>query len=257
MLESEFREAVQGLPFARAEYFSSVSSTNDVISGWAKEGIRGLCIAYGDEQTKGRGRDGRSWFTPPGSALAFSLLMNIDSPVETNLLGLFAGLGALAVCEAVEALYSLKPTIKWPNDVLLEGKKVCGVLAEIQWCGEELQAIILGIGINVAAGSVPGIEDLAFPASCIEEVLGMKVDPGKLLQGILENLIAWKSRMNEAEFVESWEERLAYKGKQVRLVGSNIVEGRILGLARDGRLRLQLLSGEETQVTMGEIQIRP
>ena len=257
MLESEFSEAIQGLPFSQVDYFSSVGSTNDVIAAWAKEGIRGLCLAYGDEQTKGRGRDGRSWFTPPGSALAFSLLMDTVPSFETNLLGLFSGLGALAVCEAIEALYRLKPVIKWPNDVLLEGKKVCGVLAEIQWSGEELQAIILGIGINVAVGSVPATEHLALPASCIEEMLGKKVDPGKLLRAILENLIAWKSRMNEAEFVESWEERLAYKGERIRLEGGNIVEGRILGLARNGRLRLQLQSGEEKQLILGEIQIRP
>lgn len=257
MLEAEFRQAVAGLPFEKTAYFSSVGSTNDVAASWASEGAQGLCLAYADEQTSGRGRAGRSWFTPPGSALAFSLLMPINPSLQTNLPGLFSGLGALAVCEALEALYQLEPTIKWPNDVLLEGKKICGVLAEMQWTGDQLQAIILGIGINVAANSVPPTGELNFPATSIEDMRGRTVDAGRLLRGVLEKLIDLKDKITKPSFVKAWEKRLAYKGEQVKLEGGQFTEGRLLGLASDGRLSLQLPNGEEQTISLGEIRIVP
>lgn len=218
----------------------------------------GLCLAFADEQTSGRGRAGRTWFTPPGSALAFSLLLDAKQTMEPNLLGLVSGLGALAVCAAIEKLYQLAPEIKWPNDVLLAGKKTCGVLAEAHWAGERLTALILGIGLNLAPESVPPQKDLNFPATCVEEVLGRKVDAADLLRAILECLILWKARMTEPDFVESLEARLAYKGESVKLEGGeNDVEGKILGLASDGRLRMRLTSGKEEAFNIGEIQIRP
>ena len=258
MREAEFKQAIVGLPIARSEYFSSIGSTNDVVASWAEHGASGLCLACADEQTSGRGRAGRSWFTPSGSALAFSLLLDLEKVLNTEQLGLISGLGALAVCEAFEKLYRLSPKIKWPNDVLLEGKKVCGVLAESKWSGEKMQALILGIGINVAAESVPPKKELNFPATCIEEVIGEKAEIAKLLRGVLVSLIAWKDRMNEPNFVKSWDKRLAYKGEHVSLGDSEpFVEGEVLGLVKDGGVKLRLKNGSERLFHMGEIQIRP
>jgi BirA family biotin operon repressor/biotin-[acetyl-CoA-carboxylase] ligase len=256
MQEPEFRKAIKGLPISRAEYFSSIGSTNDVVAEWANQGAKGLCLAYADEQTMGRGRAGRTWFTPPGSALAFSVLLDRDAALETNLLGLTSGLGAVAVCEALES-HNLKPRIKWPNDVLLDGKKVCGVLAEAEWSGDELQALILGIGINVAAQSVPPMEKLNFPATCIEEELGSEVVPSKLLRKVLESLIAWKDRVSKPTLVREWEKRLAYLGQSVHLDASEKSgEGEVLGLTPDGKLRMRLPDGVEHAFSIGEIQIR-
>ncbi len=259
MLEAEFREAVRGLPLAKSAYFSSLGSTNDVAAKWGKEGTKGLCLAYADEQTMGRGRAGRTWFTPPGSALAFSILLDTDQALEPNLLGLFSGLGALAVCEGLEKLYQLSPQIKWPNDVLLDGKKVCGVLAEALWAGERLQALILGIGINIAPDSVPSQTYINFPATSIEGALRKKVVPGRLLRNVLENLITWKEKMGQPQLVQAWEQRLAYAGERVRLetVEQTGVEGIIQGLNTDGSLRLHLPNGETKSFHVGEIQLRP
>jgi BirA family biotin operon repressor/biotin-[acetyl-CoA-carboxylase] ligase len=255
MLEVEFAKAVAGLPFKKAAYFSSIGSTNDVVATWAAEGATGLCLAYADEQTSGRGRAGRSWFTPPGSALAFSVLLENPQELEPNILGLVSGLGALAVCEAIERLYHLKPQIKWPNDMLLNGKKACGVLAEAQWSGEQLKALVLGIGINVAPQSVPTQNTLSFPATSIEDALGENVEPADLMRGILVSLIDWKDRLRETNFVETWQARLAYKGQRVNLEGGGeFVEGEVLGLAPDGRLRMRI-NDSEREFSLGEIQI--
>jgi BirA family biotin operon repressor/biotin-[acetyl-CoA-carboxylase] ligase len=258
MLESDFQKAIKGLTFVHAEYFSSIGSTNDVVAEWAQEGVTGFCLAYADEQTRGRGREGRTWFTPPGSALAFSVLLNTKQSTEPNLLGLVSGLGALAVCEALENLFGLEPQIKWPNDVLLSGKKTCGVLAEAHWSGDQLQALVLGIGINVASSSVPSETELNFPAICIEEVLGQKAEPAKLLRSVLESLIVWKDKLNNPRFIEAWDKRLAFKSKHVWIEGTeNAVEGKVFSLARDGRLQLKLENGEVLAFDFGEIRLRP
>ena len=171
MNHAEFARAIDGLPLARAEFFETIGSTNDVVAAWAAEGAVGPCLAAADEQTQGRGREGRRWHTPAGSALALSLLLPAPQGFEASQLGRVSGLGALAVCETLEAM-GVAAEIKWPNDVLAGGRKLCGVLPEAHWTGSRLQALILGIGINVAAQSVPADSELSFPATSVEAAAG-------------------------------------------------------------------------------------
>ncbi|MGH2581564.1 MAG: biotin--[acetyl-CoA-carboxylase] ligase [Anaerolineales bacterium] len=253
----DFQKAIEGLLFERAEAFESVGSTNDVVAEWTHEGTTGICLAFAEEQTRGRGRSGRRWFTPPGSALAFSLLLDLTAANQATL-GKLSGLGALAVCEGLESLYGLSPRIKWPNDVLLDGKKVCGVLAEAHWSGERMQALILGIGINVARTAVPPAELLDFPAASVEEIIGASVDRPGLLRKILERVLHWKERLDEKEFINSWQQRLAYLNESIRLerLGAEPTVGVVKGLRDDGSLKLQV-DGEPQYFQAGEIHLRP
>lgn len=258
MDQSEFQQAIAGLSLTRQAFYPSIGSTNDVVAEWARQGTPGLAVAAADKQTQGRGRAGRRWITAPGSALAFSLLLNTSGIVESSALARAAGIGAIAVCEALEQVHHLKAEIKWPNDVLLDGKKVCGVLPEAHWTGEHLQALIVGIGINVAAKSVPRPETLTFPATSLEQVLGRQVPAGDLLRAILERVIAWKDRIEEPGLISTWDEKLAYKAEIVSFaVNERVIEAELLGLAADGSLKLKLSSGEERMFQMGEIHIRP
>ena len=259
MNEAEFRAAITDLALEKAAFFPSIGSTNDVVAEWASQGLTGPALAAADEQTRGRGRSGRRWFTSAGSALAFSLLLAPGMTLDTGLLGRTSGLGALAVCEALEDLYSLAPQIKWPNDVLLNGKKTAGILAEAHWSGERLQALILGIGINVAAGSVPPHETINFPATCVESELGKSIKTSELLRAALDRLIVWETQLQSPEFIQAWQSRLAYLGETVRLQtdAKELVEAQLHGLAVDGGLKLRLSSGELRVFQMGEIQIDP
>lgn len=259
MRQAEFEAAVKGLALEKSAFFASIGSTNDVVAEWARAGAKGLCLAAADEQTRGRGRAGRRWFTPAGSALAFSLLLELAPSFDQSFLGRVSGLGALAVCEALEGLYQFKPLIKWPNDVLIDGKKVCGVLPEAHWSGERLQALILGIGINVASDSVPPPEKLNFPATSLEEALGKAVDTAALLRGVLQKLIALKGDLNQPDFLAAWQDRLAYRGEQVTVDAGDgpALNAELVGLAGDGGLRLRMPGGETRVFQAGEIQVRP
>lgn len=259
MQSAQFKAALATLPLTKSAYFESVGSTNDVVADWAANGLQPPALAAADEQTQGRGRHGRNWFTPPGSALAFSLLLADPQNLDSRQLALVSGLGGLAVCLALEELYGLAPQIKWPNDVLLGGKKTCGVLAEAHWQGKRLAALILGIGINVAPPSVPPEGKISFPATCVDAAFGQPIERPDLLVAIAKQVLAWLPKLNTSDFLQSWEARLAYKNQIVRMEGpeDTVTEGVLLGLAANGNLRLQLEDSQEQVFQAGEIHLRP
>jgi BirA family biotin operon repressor/biotin-[acetyl-CoA-carboxylase] ligase len=262
-----------GLPLGGIRYFSSTGSTNDQAARWIEEGARDLALVVADQQTAGRGRMGRSWHTPPEAALAFSLVLFPEQD-DPYVLPRHTALGALAVGDALQSLYGLRSKIKWPNDVLLEQRKVSGVLVEAQWSGGELAALVLGVGINVAPASVLKDSQLRFPATCIEDYLGRKVDRVELLHMVLEKLLEWRPRLSDQAFLQSWEERLAFRGEWVQLFRGQspgkdglphdlegqpapVHEGEIIGLAPDGSLRLRTRSGEVVIIHVGEVRLGP
>jgi BirA family biotin operon repressor/biotin-[acetyl-CoA-carboxylase] ligase len=162
------------------------------------------------------------------------------------------------VCEALQENYGLGAQVKWPNDVLVGNHKLAGVLVEASWLGEELQAAILGIGINVALDSVPPAGELDFPATSVEAALGSPVDRWGLLRNVLETLLVWLPHLDQARFLQAWQGQLAYLHEWVQLIrdGEEPVEGRLLGLGDDGSLLLESPSGKEMTFQAGEIHLR-
>lgn len=253
----ELERSLKDLPIGPVRYFESLGSTNDEATGWANQEAPNLSLVVAGEQTAGRGRQGRRWHTPPGVALAFSLVL------RPKLYGSFpisylTGLGALAVCTTLQDDYGLQAEIKWPNDVLVSGNKLAGVLVETSWLGGDLKFAVLGIGINVAIGSVPPESELNFPATSVEAVLGSPVDRLELLRFVLEKVLSWLPRLKEKDFLQAWERQLAYRSQWVQLVnpGQEPIEGRLLGLEVDGSLRLALPSGLENAYPIGQIRLR-
>ena len=171
-------ELLAGLPLGPLRYYSQCGSTNDEARRWLEGGGPDLALVIAETQTAGRGRLERRWYTPPESALAFSLVLrpgktspglDPDLPPEGTMH--LTALGALAVCQALEEQYRLDAQIKWPNDVLVGGCKLAGILAESHWQGSELTGTILGIGINVTRSAIPPGVELSFPAASIEACL--------------------------------------------------------------------------------------
>ena len=257
MAHSSLQSCISGLPLGLLRYLDSVGSTNDEATRWADEGAPHLSLVVAGEQTSGKGRMGRRWYTPPGGALAVSLVLR---PEQLSLISppRITGLGALAVCEALQENYGLEAQVKWPNDVLVGDRKLAGVLVEASWLGEELQAVILGIGINVALDSVPPEGELDFPATSVESAFGSPVDRWELLRDVLEVLLVWLPHLDQARFLRAWQRQLAYRYEWVQLIrdGEQPVEGRLLGLGDDGSLRLESPSGKEVTFQAGEIHLR-
>jgi len=236
-------------------YFDRIGSTNDEALRWAYEGAPDSALVIADEQTSGRGRMQRTWVTRPGVSLAFSQIF-IPSQPEKSCLHLSSPLAALAVTDALEILYSLNPQIKWPNDVLLTGKKVCGILVEASWLGNAIQAIVVGVGINIFHGSVPPQGELIFPATCVEEITRQPVDRFEILRLVLQRMAYWREHIASAGFYQKWQEKLAFAGEMVSIQGPGrqVLVGRILGVNPGGNLRLGQADGDEILVSTGDVQ---
>lgn len=235
--------ALQGLPLAAWEYHPRIGSTNDRALAWAEAGAPDGCLVLADEQVRGRGRQGRAWHTPPGTALALSWLVR-PLPQERPFFSRWAALAALALSEALEALGAF-PRIKWPNDVLLHKRKVAGVLVEALWQGPTPLAVVIGLGVNVNLGSEPPHHAVDFPAGSVESLLGRSVNRWALLRSVLERLLAWRPYLGHRHFIRAWERRLAYRHQpvQVDLDDGTTLQGLVAGLADDGGLRLETAQG--------------
>lgn len=257
MNKDQLIQYLAGLPIPDIRFFDSIGSTNDEALAWAEAGAANGSLVVAEQQTKGRGRLGRTWVTNPGSALAFSMVLR-PSPNEIEHIGLFSPLAGLAVCLALQGL-GLPAEIKWPNDVLLARRKTCGILAESSWRGNSLEGVVVGIGINVAPDSIPPAAKLQFPATCIEDHLGHPVDRGKLLSQVLSEFFDWRKVLSSREFFQAWEERLAFKGETVHLanIGAESLTGTLVGVDENGNLRLRLSSGEVKIVSVGDVHLRP
>lgn len=264
------------LPLGGLRYYARIGSTNEAAIEWAAQGGPDLALVIADEQTAGRGRSGRRWFTPPGAGLAFSVILRPSFLPHMHSILRLTALGALAVSDGLRERYHLATQIKWPNDILAGGRKLAGVLVEAQWQGDELLAAILGIGINVAPASVPRAEDLLFPATCVEAALGKPVERWDLLHAVIQALFSWRLRLTSADFLQSWGERLAYRDEWVRISaerdvpgtpggrggvsppnGESYTEGRLVGLNQDGFLKLRTSNGEIELVQFGDVHLRP
>jgi BirA family biotin operon repressor/biotin-[acetyl-CoA-carboxylase] ligase len=268
MDQIRLEQLLAGLPLGELRYHQRIGSTNSEALQMAKSGAPHLSVVVADEQTAGRGRLGRKWYTPAGTALAFSLVLNLDDPAKASRVlpasayERLTALGAIAVSQALERSFGLEGEIKWPNDVLLNRRKVAGVLVETQWHGNIPLQAILGIGINVATGSVPPTTDLLYPATCVEAELSKPVERWGLLQAVITVLLEWWPRLTSPEFLQAWENRLAFRGEWVRVstgytTETTWTEGLLLGLDPNGGLKLRSHSDEVFTIQNGDLHLRP
>jgi BirA family biotin operon repressor/biotin-[acetyl-CoA-carboxylase] ligase len=235
--------------------FDKLGSTNFEALEQAKRGAdEGLCIIAG-QQTAGRGRHGRVWDSPPGAGLYFSLILR--PAIDIKFFPLLTLMAAAAVCDTLGGLYIFEPDIKWPNDVLAGGKKLCGILAEVTDTDKGL-GVVLGIGINLRSDNFP--PEIAHTATSIEAETGDKADLEILLPVLTANI----SRLYEILQVENgaenirneWARRSSYhSGKDVRVIlPHETVIGTTCGLEENGALRIKQPDGEIRIVQTGDVE---
>jgi BirA family transcriptional regulator, biotin operon repressor / biotin---[acetyl-CoA-carboxylase] ligase len=248
---------LNGLPLGKWRYFDSVGSTNDLALQWIETGAPDLGLFVADQQTQGRGRLGRRWVTNPGAALAFSLVIR-PSAREVSQLWAFSALGALSVQQALRQACRLDAQIKWPNDILLKRRKVSGILVEASWLGSNLEALVIGIGINISQAAVPLAEDLLFPATSIEAELNRAVNRWEILRAVIQSLLEWRPLLGSESFRQAWEDNLAFRGEWVTLSGGSgpSISGQLQGIGANGHLQLRDQEGHVLLAEVGDLHLR-
>jgi len=236
----------------------SVASTNSWARRFAKLGACDGTVFLAESQTAGRGRLKRKWVSPAGG-LWFSVVLRPKlKPAEAFGLVFVA---SLAVAEVLEELYGLKTQVKWPNDVLVDSKKVCGILAETKSDGKSVEYVVVGVGINANFGVKQFLpEDLWKIATSLEDELGRKIELELLLKALLEKLERLCDVFLEKGFcvvLDEWKKHAGFLDCQVEVVS---MDERLTGLAldvdRSGSLVLKLGDGTVKHVFAGDVVLR-
>lgn len=216
-----------------------VTSTQKVAREHALTDRAGGMIIVADTQTQGRGRDGRKWHSQEGGLYMTAIL----KPVRVNLIPLLAG---VAVAEAIEALAGIKSWLKWPNDVLIDGRKVGGVIIESGWLRGEVRFVLLGIGVNI---NNPLPENLPEATSLSMEV-GEEIDVNRFLDHLIRRLDHHLVDLYEEpeKIIRSWRALTQTLGKQVEVIDGSgeIVQGLAVDVDLNGALILETQEGRRS-----------
>ncbi len=230
-------------------YLAQTTSTNDDAKRAALAGCPDRTVILADEQTAGRGRLGRPWLAPAGSCLLFSIVLRRRIPPIVLVV-----LCSVSVAEAIGADTALKPRIKWPNDVMLGDRKLCGLLAEVVGDGNA-RATIVGIGVNVNLD--PALAGLPVTATSLSSATGRVWSRPKLLDAILTRVDALYA-LEPADLVQTvwprWESLLWRRRQQVRIDASDeVFVGTVEGLAPSGALLVREQDGEVREISVGDV----
>jgi BirA family transcriptional regulator, biotin operon repressor / biotin---[acetyl-CoA-carboxylase] ligase len=237
--------------------FQETTSTNDVAARLARGGAEEGAVVFAESQTKGRGRMGRAWISPAGQGLWFTVLLRPDiPPQETTQLTVAA---ATALSRAVTLQTGLTPEIKWPNDLLIRGRKIAGILTEMRAELDRVQEVLLGIGVNVnfAADDIP--DALRRIATSLKIETGQKVNRAELAVAMLRELDRDYQAVMEGQFArlaEQWEERCSTLGRQVAIrYGDRVIRGRAESLDDDGALLVRGAHGHLERIVGGDVTV--
>jgi len=239
----------------RVIYHARVASTNDIAKQFADAGEPEGTLVIADEQTAGRGRMGRTWTAPPRSSILMSLILR-PRALAPHQIARATMATALGACDGIRAVTGLDAQIKWPNDILLRGKKCAGILAEAPTVGEQVEYVIVGLGLNVnfAAGSVAGIPP---DSTTIADELGKPTPRVPLVQALLRSIEQYYLRLCAGEDLKGeWVAHLATLGQRVLAqTPGGAEEGIAEGVDDDGALLLRRADGSLVRLIAGDVTL--
>jgi len=234
-------------------YYQSIGSTNEAAKELAAQGAPQGTLVIADEQTAGKGRRGRSWLAPPGSSLLISLIFY--PRLTLSQMPRLTMASSLAVACAIEEISSLSVHFKWPNDILLRGKKAGGILTEVSISGEIPDYAVVGIGLNVNL-DVRQIPEIEGTATSLSMELGREVSRLELLQvllGFIER--EYHSLLHGKSPGERWSSRLSQLGQKVKVATPWGQEsGWAENVDADGALILRRDDGTKAYITVGDVE---
>lgn len=237
--------------------FDKVESTNEVCKKLYFENAEEGTVVIADTQSTGRGRLGRNWTSKPKSGVYMSILLKPDiNPAKLSSVTLCAG---LAVCTALKEDFGINAGIKWPNDIVVDGKKICGILTEMSGQMQKVDFVVVGIGINVNNESFP--EEIQHKASSLYLLSGKKFKRSSIAKAVLnrfDKIYNIFEKEGFKPFKEEYETNCINIGKKVRVIkhGDESYEALAVGINDDGELTVKKDNGEITDVFSGEVSIR-
>lgn len=236
-------------------YYEDIDSTNIRLKEWAKEGAIEGSLVIAEKQNNGKGRLGKVWNSPEGEGIWMSILVlpNIDIE-KVPQLTLLAG---LATCNAIREVTGMEVMIKWPNDLVLNGKKICGILCELVKL-ENGNGVIIGIGINVNSKQFPS--DLPYASSLYLEG-GQMYKRETIVRSVLEHLeeyyILYKQTLSLTKMIEQYKLRCINLGKEVKVLGmKKKLIGTVKDINLDGQLIIETDHGEIETIFAGDVSVR-
>lgn len=253
-LESRMDTRWAGHP---VRFYEVLDSTNLRAKLDAENGAPQGTLVVADMQTAGRGRRGRSWSSPAGTNVYFTLVLKPDfEPARASMLTLVM---AMAVAAGIADTCVVEACIKWPNDIVIDGKKVCGMLTELSVQQEYIQHVVIGAGINV--GLQEFVPEIADTATCLERECGRKVPRAQLVVNIMRSFEKYYDIFLEtldfSNLKEAYDGLLVNCGREVRVLDpKGEYTGVSKGINRTGELVVELPDGSETTVYAGEVSVR-
>lgn len=251
-------ESIRNTTWAGQEiyYYDVTDSTNIRAKELAEEGHPGGTLVVADRQEAGRGRRGRSWDSPPGTGIFMTLLLKPEmNPNHASMLTLVA---AMAVARAISKCANTEALIKWPNDIVIGGKKICGILTEMSAQFDFINHIVIGIGINVHNEHFP--EEIAETAGSILLQTGKRIRRAELIEQILEQFEHYYAIFMETEdlsgLVKEYNSILVNMNKSVRVLDpKEPFEGKAMGITKKGELIVDTWESRK-MVSSGEVSVR-
>ncbi len=237
--------------------FEQTTSTNDVIEKMARDGAKEGAVVFAESQTQGRGRLGRLWLSPARKGLWFSVLLrpNLSPQAATQL----TVVSAVAVRRAIEQQTGLRAEIKWPNDILIKGKKVAGILTELSAELDRIKYVLVGIGVDVNLAKEDFGPELTSQATSLQIELGRPVVRAELAAAILRELDKEYGRVLAGQFgavADEWEKYCSTLGQRlVIILGNRRIAGRAEALGEDGALLLRTEHGHLERIVGGDVRL--
>lgn len=237
--------------------FEETTSTNDVVEKLARDGVKEGAVVFAESQTKGRGRLGRKWMSPTRKGLWFSVLLRpVLRPQETTQLTVAS---ATALRRAIKTATGLPAEIKWPNDLLIGGKKVAGILTELSAELDRVRHVILGIGVDVNQKANEFPVELRKTATSLKIEAGGEISRAELATEILRELDRDYARICTGKFprvADEWEAGCATIGKKVSVqMGVRLVRGCAEALDDDGALLVRTEHGHLERIIGGDVTL--
>jgi BirA family biotin operon repressor/biotin-[acetyl-CoA-carboxylase] ligase len=238
-------------------HYGEVSSTQEEARRLAAEGAKEGTVVIAEVQTRGKGRRGREWHSPVGGVYMSVILRPQISPARAPLLTLLAG---VAVAKALRRLYGLKAELKWPNDVMVGDRKICGILTEMAAETEAIDYCIVGIGINANVELAHFPQEFRASTTSLKEELGARISRAELVRDLLGEMerlyIVFKER-GPAPILEEWKTLTNTLGAWVQVIGQReVVEGRAVDVDQDGALIIRLADGSSKRIIAGDLSLR-